>query len=241
MENDYYLSQTAVFREGDTVVDVGAHVGVFSICLAKKYPFIKVYAIEPDPVKYGCLIRNIELNGVTNIVAINKAVSGDGRKERLYISPWNTGWATIKPNVAASQRVLRTIEVKSLTLEQLFQEYKIRHCRLLKISAPGAILETLKGFTRSGFVDLLCGEVDLEECSRSKLELESRRIARQHFWRTFSLQANEIFYSWLHQMPTGMERLPFTRMKQKTLHKGLDDSGSLQSARQVEMQAAASD
>jgi glycosyltransferase involved in cell wall biosynthesis len=33
MQNDYYLTQTAVFREGDTVIDVGAHVGVVSIYL----------------------------------------------------------------------------------------------------------------------------------------------------------------------------------------------------------------
>jgi FkbM family methyltransferase len=209
MENDYYLSQTAVFRKGDTVVDVGAHVGVFSIGLAKKYPFIKVYAIEPDPVKYGCLMRNIELNGVTNIVAINKAVSEDGREKRLYTSPWDTGWATIKASLAASQRFLRTVQVESVTLERLFQEYEIRHCRLLKITALGATYESLKGFKRNGCVDLLCGEVHLEECSRSKLELESKRIARQHFWRTIARQANGTVYSWLHQMPTTIERLPF--------------------------------
>src|SRR4030095_15337322 len=56
---DYYLSSVAVFREGDILVDIGAHVGVMSIYLAKKYPFIRIYALEPDPVNYACLIRNL--------------------------------------------------------------------------------------------------------------------------------------------------------------------------------------
>jgi FkbM family methyltransferase len=206
MANDYYLTHTAVFREGDIVVDVGAHLGVFSIYLAKKYPFIKVYAIEPDPKNYACLTRNIELNGVTNVTAINKAVSGDGQKRTLYVDAWNSAWATIDARVAFARRFLRTVEVNTLTLEQLFQGYEIRHCRLLKMTAPGAIRESLHGFIRSGRVDLLCGEVDLEDCSRPKLEIASWRIARQHFWRTSAWQDNGTIYSWLHQMPTEIDR-----------------------------------
>jgi glycosyltransferase involved in cell wall biosynthesis len=169
MAKDYYLMRTAVFREGDIVVDVGAHIGVVSIYLAKKYPFIEVYAIEPDPVTCNHLKRNIELNGVTNVTVINKAVSRDGE-----------------------------------TLEDLFRDHEIRHCRVLKISAPGAVQETLNGFAKRGSVDLLCGEVNVEECSRANLEVASWRIARQHFWRIICRGA-EGTGSWLHQMPAEIE------------------------------------
>ena len=49
MQNDYYLTQTAVFR-GEIPSSTSVHVGVVSIYLAKKFPFIKIYAIEPDPL-----------------------------------------------------------------------------------------------------------------------------------------------------------------------------------------------
>lgn len=205
MENDYYLSQMAIFRDGDTVVDVGAHVGVVSIFLAKKYPFLRVYAIEPDPINYGCLKRNIELNGVTNVIAINKAVSGDGRKRTLYAKPSYSGWATIEPTMATQDRLLRAMPVESVTLQQVFEEYEIQHCRLLKITAPGAVRESLKAFTSRGCVDLICGEVDLNDCSRIALESESWRIARQFFWRTVSGQGNAIVHSWIHQLPSECE------------------------------------
>lgn len=210
MANDYYLSQTAVFRAGDTVVDVGAHVGVVAIYLAKKYPCAKVYAIEPDSMNYSCLKRNIELNGVTNVITINKAVSGDGRERALYVDPWDSGWATIDASVASSRRFLRTQRVETVTLEQLFREYDIQYCRLLKLTALGAIHESLKEFTRSGCVDLLCGEVDLADCSRPRLEVASWRIARQHFWRTTARRANGTFSSWIHEIPTESERLSST-------------------------------
>ena len=206
MQNDYYLTQTAVFRGGDTVIDVGAHVGVVSIYLAKKFPFIKIYAIEPDPLNYACLKRNIELNGVTNVTALHKAVSEDGRKRILYTNAWERGWATIDARMASSHHVLSTVQVETVTLEQLFQEYEISHCRLLKITAPGAIHESLNGFMRSGCVDLLCGEVDLGDCSRVQLEMASWRIARQHFWRMIARQANRTVHSWIQQIPTGIEQ-----------------------------------
>jgi polysaccharide biosynthesis protein PslF len=202
MADDYYLTHTAIFREGDTIVDIGAHVGVIAIYLAKRYPFVKVYAIEPDAANYACLTRNIELNGVANITAINKAVSGDGLRRTLYVDALNSAWATIDAQAASNGRLLQTAQVDTLTVEQLFQRYGIRHCRLLKVTAPGAVHEFLQGFTRSGCIDLLCGEVDLEDCSRPKLEMGSWRIARQHFWRTTERRADTNIYSWIHQIPT---------------------------------------
>ena len=221
MEDDYYLTQMAVFRRGDTVVDVGAHVGVVSIYLARMYPFIKVYAVEPDPLNYGCLKRNIELNGVTNVTAINKAVSGDGQKRTLYVNARESAWATIDARMTSSQLALRTVQVETVTLEQLFQEFDIRHCRLMKITAPGAIHESLKGFTRSGCVDLLCGEVDFGDCSRARLEMASWMIARQHFWRTIARQANGTVDSWIHQMVTEFDRHPAKTSSSADLPSGL--------------------
>jgi len=200
----------AVFREGDTLIDIGAHAGVMSIYLAKRYPFIKVYAIEPDPVNYACLIRNLELNGVTNVTAINMAVSGDGREKTLYVDVSDSAWATTDASLACTRGPLRVAKVASLTLAELFDKYEIRHCRLLKITAPGSVLDILKGFNRSGCVDLLCGEADVDDGSRVKLEVASWSIARQHFWRLRDRHSADRpgatkRVPWLHQLPTGCE------------------------------------
>lgn len=205
MADDFYLTHHAIVRDGDTIVDIGAHVGIISIFLAKRYPFAKIYAIEPGADNHACLLRNIELNGVGNITAINKAVSGDGRRRTLYVDAWNSSWATIDAQVASEGRILQTAQVDTLTVEQLFQRYGIRKCRLLKVTAPGAIHEFFQGFTRRGCIDLLCGEVDLEDCSRPKLEMESWRIARQHFWRTIERRVNANIDSWIHQIPTEID------------------------------------
>jgi FkbM family methyltransferase len=201
-ETDFYLTQMAIFRDGDVVVDVGANVGVISIYLARRYPFIRVYAIEPDPLSYECLEQNLKANGVDNVIAINKAISGDGEKRTLYVDVWNSSMTTTDANLANSRSAhLRTAEVETLTLEALFQQYEIQYCRLLKINAPGALGEVLAGLMKSDRVDLLCGEAELKSCSRVRLEAASWRIARQHFWRIRETGC------WLHGLPFDLEDL----------------------------------
>lgn len=220
MERDYYLTQMAVFRPGDTVVDVGAHVGVLSLYLAKKYPYVRIYAVEPDPVNFACLERNIELNGVANVTAINKAVSGDtdGGKRTLYIDAWTSAWASIDRHTASSRRTLRTAAVETISLERFFQEHEIRHCRLLKITAPGVVRASLHAFRRTGCVDLLCGEADSEDCTRAQLEFASWRIARQYFWRTTSRGGSGTVNACLHRLPEAIEPVAPSRVTSSFPH-----------------------
>jgi len=209
VENDFYLTQTAILRAGDCALDIGAHVGEYSIYLAKTYPFITVYAIEPNPMNYACLVRNIKVNNVPNVIPINKAIGGTRKRIRLYSDPLDSGWATINAELAASRNALKTDLVEMATLEQLFSEYGLRHCRLVKMHVPGVTEESLTAFRRKGCIDLLCGQADLEDCSRVQLERTSWHIARQHFWRTRTFGVNgTVLWSWIHQMPTGIEGLP---------------------------------
>ena len=57
----------ALVEPGDVVIDAGAHIGSFTIPLAKKVGTTgKVLAFEPDPENYELLRRNIELNTVAS-------------------------------------------------------------------------------------------------------------------------------------------------------------------------------
>lgn len=98
-------------------------------------------------------------------------------------------------------RVLRSVLVNTITLEQLFQKYAIAHCRLLKMTAHGATYTALESFDRRGAIDLLCGEIDLRECSKAKLKMISWQIARQHFWRTIAQSTEGGEHSWTQQLP----------------------------------------
>jgi FkbM family methyltransferase len=201
MEHDYYLTSLVSFRPGDTVIDIGAHVGVLSIALAKKYPFITVYALEPDPLNYASLQQNILRNGVRNVIALPLALSADGLPHTLYTSARDSAWATSDGRMVPPHRVLRGTLADTITLERLFQKCSIAHCRLLKVTAPGVSYTALEAFRKKGAIDLLCGEINLQECSKAKLKMVSWQIARQHFWRTIGSQHPGAEHAWTQQLP----------------------------------------
>lgn len=82
-------SATAIVRDllapGDVVVDIGAHVGCFSLLASGAVgPAGRVFALEPSPARHRELQRNLALNGVTNVVAGDAVVpSGLHRRVRL--------------------------------------------------------------------------------------------------------------------------------------------------------------
>ena len=51
-----------------TLLDLGANIGLTSVWLAKRYPFSRVIAVEPDPNNAIIVRRNLQLNGINGEV-----------------------------------------------------------------------------------------------------------------------------------------------------------------------------
>lgn len=57
-------------KEGETIVDMFAGIGYFSLPIAKLTKANQIFAIEKNPASYNLLTENISLNRINNIVAI---------------------------------------------------------------------------------------------------------------------------------------------------------------------------
>ena len=69
-----------------TVVDIGANYGSYTLIASTLVGNDgKVYAFEPELGNYDILVKNIEMNGCTNVTPIRKAVSNKQGKVRLYV------------------------------------------------------------------------------------------------------------------------------------------------------------
>ncbi len=79
-----------IVKKGDIIVDIGAHIGYYSLLFAKIVGNKgKVYAFEPDKNNFKLLMKNIKTNGYNNIIPVEKALSNKNQKIRLYISDEN--------------------------------------------------------------------------------------------------------------------------------------------------------
>jgi FkbM family methyltransferase len=70
----YYILQNV--RLGDDVVDIGANVGYITLLLSRIVgPTGKVTAIEAHPDTFAALSRNVALNDMKNVLALNMAAT----------------------------------------------------------------------------------------------------------------------------------------------------------------------
>jgi len=139
--SDHYRFDVIDFKPGDIVIDIGANIGTTSLYLAKKFPFIKIISIEPIPITYMCLVRNINANMINNIIPLNFAVTSHENPIEIYVH--YNGPAGASSIVTEELDNHEKLIINSITLDQVFEFFNIEQCKLLKIDCEGAEYDIL--------------------------------------------------------------------------------------------------
>jgi FkbM family methyltransferase len=140
-------------KQGDIVVDIGAHMGRYTIISSKRVGANgKVVAIEAHPSNFEMLNSNIKLNQLTNVTTLNYAVYSKETKIKLYLPDEESGYTmhhSIMSNYVFTKYKDKTgdkfVEVSANTLDYLLQLKGITDVNWVKIDVEGAEFEVLKG------------------------------------------------------------------------------------------------
>jgi FkbM family methyltransferase len=157
----FYNPRGFEIKEGDTVVDIGAHLGIFSVFASRNNRNGKIFALEPSPKNFKLLKYNIKVNKIKNIVPIKKAVSNLDGKKKLFLGFIDSGnslldWQYVKKEY---------INVRTATLKSFFKKYHVKQIDFLKIDAEGAEYEILFNCQNNIFkkikkISLECHNID---------------------------------------------------------------------------------
>lgn len=146
-------TETSLFvrsvKKGDTVVDVGANVGYYTLIAAKIVGDEgRVYAFEPDPESFALLEANVRLNGLTNVVLEQKALSNEPGRLKLFLGEKNRGDHRIYQPREGPKRDF--VEVEAVTLDDYFNGYDgdIDFIKIDTQGAEGVIFEGLTGIAK---------------------------------------------------------------------------------------------
>lgn len=132
----------ASVREGMTVLDVGGHIGYYTLLLAKCVGKSgRVFSFEPSPENFELLDRNIRLNHVTQVEALPLAVFSSKGISTITIPDGgsNSGGASVISQVGA-----REFQVETITLDNFCAERNIRP-EFIKMDVEGAEFNVLLG------------------------------------------------------------------------------------------------
>jgi FkbM family methyltransferase len=135
LRNDLY-SQWPVYG---TVVDIGAHIGVFAIQASASSDTVICY--EPFPRNFELLQKNISINALDNVKALRQAVSYARGIKRLWISERTSYGHTFYP--PKSRGFVNAIAVESVTLADVFSSNGLDRIDFLKMHCEGAELDIL--------------------------------------------------------------------------------------------------
>lgn len=127
---------------GDTVIDIGAHIGTFSLFAITQFAQ-EVYSFEPVSENYELLDYNIWRNSerfkkYSQVVTVeHKAVSNKTGKRRMGTTSWNTGGHSFYQEGDSSELVETT------TLDSIVRKYGLPRIDFLKMDCEGAEFEIL--------------------------------------------------------------------------------------------------
>ncbi|MFQ3610107.1 MAG: FkbM family methyltransferase [Fimbriimonadales bacterium] len=129
-------------------VDLGANIGFISLWLASRFPNAKILAVEAFPRTYEKLVENIQLNQMKNIVPVQVGVLDERGVLPFYYDPVFRDSASLMREVCdkTHQTIQEVVEVEVVPLDELFREYGIEQCRLVKLDIEGVEERVLRRF-----------------------------------------------------------------------------------------------
>lgn len=108
---------TALLRPGDIALDLGAHIGYYTLLLARGVGDTgKVYAFEPHPENAALLKRTVAESGYSFITVEQKAVWSETRNLPLALDPRGTVDHRTIPSIPDR----KTIHVQAVALDDYF-------------------------------------------------------------------------------------------------------------------------
>jgi len=130
-------------KSGDIVVDIGAHIGLFSLRAAKKVGSRgRVIAIEPAPQNIYFLRKNIAANSLSNVLIVEKGVWSKRCLLPLYVHECSG-------NSSLLSQSNRRVWVEVDELDRILEDLGVRTVNFVKMDIEGAEIEALKGARRT--------------------------------------------------------------------------------------------
>lgn len=134
-----------LLRRDMTVVDVGAHHGIYTLLAAKCVGWHgQVVAIEPSPRECVRLEKHLRLNRCSNVALVPCAAGENpGEAELFVVDGFNDWYNSLQPPVTAEP--VKTVRVPVRRLDDILSELEISKVDFIKMDVEGAELSVLYG------------------------------------------------------------------------------------------------
>ena len=132
----------SIVKEGMNVIDVGGHIGVTTVVIAKQVGKRGlVYSFEPVPEYLDILKKNLYANDLENVEAFQLAVTDRSETIDFY---QQGGFSGIIPKEGAKK-----FKANTTTIDSFLNEQKVERIDLINMDCQGSELLVLEGAKES--------------------------------------------------------------------------------------------
>ncbi|MFN5417919.1 MAG: FkbM family methyltransferase [Flavobacteriia bacterium] len=142
----------AFSKKSQTVLDIGANTGIFTIVSKMSNPNISIHSFEPYPINSKRLLKNLEINKLNTEVTVAKVALGAKSDTISFAVPEKDQVCdALSADVEFTNKFYRkwinfkTIEVPQVSLDEYCSSEKIAAIDLIKIDVENYELEVFKG------------------------------------------------------------------------------------------------
>jgi FkbM family methyltransferase len=139
---DYYEPITRallshLIRPAATFVDVGAHLGFFSITSGVARRDLKILAFEPNPKNFRLLRANAAANGLDNVICEQVAISDKDGVGTLYLTESDMSASLMKGFQEQDTKQTGEMRVRTRSLDSYVEEHGIAGPLVIKVDIEG--------------------------------------------------------------------------------------------------------
>jgi FkbM family methyltransferase len=176
--DNYHIVQSQLaLPPGSIILDIGANEGMFSILMSHLFPEARIIAIEPVPRTFFVMLGNIARNGCTNIECHSLGIGPPGRSS-INLNVNKDGKSGGSSSYDTTNAGHMQVEVTLISLDEVFEHFKIDRCGLLKVDIEGAEYDALYNTTVLPRVDNMVIEIHFNQ----HLDFQSRRPDALRNW-----------------------------------------------------------
>lgn len=153
-------------------LDLGAHVGYFSVVMAELFDNCNIYAIEANPYNYEILKQNLEC--YDNIKSFGCAVDTEEKECNFYYGEVESGGGTLDRSTIEADYEITTIKVQTKKLCNFDIDFD--KVRIVKIDTQGNEIDILVDsfdLFQLGTYFILENQLDLVNILESKLAVDA--------------------------------------------------------------------
>src|SRR5579864_7596284 len=132
-------------KPGMTVLDVGAHHGLYTLLASKRVRKCgRVICFEPSSRERRALRLHVAINGCWNVEIEGTALGNENDDRDLFVVQGSqTGCNSLRPPIVESGTA--TVRVKVIRLDEWLAEQKLAHVDFIKMDVEGAEMAVLEG------------------------------------------------------------------------------------------------